>query len=31
MKFCGDCENYIGRGDWNLCCKIPHPTLKEKE
>lgn len=22
---------YIGGGDWNLCCSIPHPTPKEKE
>lgn len=25
MKFCKDCEKFIGGGDWNLCCKEPHP------
>lgn len=28
---CGTCKHYIGCGDWNLCCDIPHPTPKEKE
>lgn len=28
---CGTCKHYIGGDDWNLCCKIPHPTQKEKE
>lgn len=23
-KTCGECENYIGFGDWNLCCKEEH-------
>ena len=27
-KTCGECENYIGLGDWNLCCKEEH-GLKE--
>ena len=31
MDKCGTCKHYIGCGDWNLCCDIPHPTLKEKE
>ena len=31
MDKCGTCDNYIGCGDWNLCCKIKHPTPKEKE
>lgn len=21
--FCKDCDNFIGMGDWNLCCKNP--------
>lgn len=21
---CGSCGHYIGGGDWNLCCDIPH-------
>ena len=24
-KTCGECDNFIGCGDWNLCCKLPHP------
>lgn len=31
MKTCGQCKNFTGAGDWNLCCKIKHPTPKEKE
>lgn len=31
MDCCGNCEYYIGGGDWNLCCSIQHPTPKEKE
>lgn len=23
MKTCKDCDNFIGGGDWNLCCKNP--------
>ena len=23
MKTCKDCCNFIGLGDWNLCCKNP--------
>lgn len=23
-KTCGECENYIGMGDWDLCCKEEH-------
>lgn len=22
-KTCKDCSNFIGAGDWNLCCKNP--------
>ena len=22
-KTCKDCDNFIGAGDWNLCCKNP--------
>ena len=25
---CGSCENYIGGGDWNLCCKESHDPKK---
>lgn len=31
MDNCGTCEHFIGCGDWDLCCSIPHPTPKEKE
>ena len=31
MDKCGTCEHFIGGGDWNLCCNIPHPTHKEKK
>ena len=24
MPFCGTCQHYIGGGDWNLCCDLPH-------
>lgn len=24
MKKCGDCANYIGMGDWDLCCELKH-------
>ena len=24
-KTCGECDNFLGCGDWNLCCKLPHP------
>ena len=23
MNTCKNCENFIGAGDWNLCCKNP--------
>ena len=23
MKTCKDCDNFLGMGDWNLCCKNP--------
>ena len=23
MKTCKDCSNFLGGGDWNLCCKNP--------
>lgn len=29
-KVCGNCAHYMGGGDWNLCCDIPHPTPMEK-
>ncbi len=22
-KTCKDCDNFLGGGDWNLCCKNP--------
>ena len=22
---CGTCRHFIGGGDWNLCCDLPHP------
>lgn len=22
---CGTCKHFIGGGDWNLCCDLPHP------
>ena len=22
-KFCKDCSNFLGGGDWNLCCEDP--------
>ena len=31
MSVCGECKHYLGMGDWDLCCEISHPTLKEKE
>ena len=31
MNYCGNCEHYIGCGDWNLCCSIKHPTKGERE
>lgn len=30
-KYCGTCRHYMGGGDWNLCCDIPHPTKAERE
>ena len=30
MDKCGTCEHFIGGGDWNLCCKVKHPTPKEQ-
>ena len=24
-KKCGTCAHFIGAGDWNLCCDLPHP------
>ena len=30
-KHCYQCKNFIGGGDWNLCCKVTHPTPKEAE
>ena len=31
LKHCYQCKNFIGGGDWNLCCKVTHPTPNEKE
>lgn len=22
---CETCKHFIGAGDWNLCCDLPHP------
>lgn len=22
---CGSCDHFMGLGDWNLCCDLPHP------
>ena len=22
---CETCKHFIGGGDWNLCCDLPHP------
>lgn len=30
MNRCGECNNFIGCGDWDLCCMIKHPTPAEK-
>lgn len=24
-KRCGSCAHFMGCGDWNLCCSLPHP------
>ena len=24
-KTCSQCRHFIGFGDWNLCCDLPHP------
>lgn len=24
-KTCGQCSHFLGMGDWNLCCDLPHP------
>lgn len=31
MNTCGECKHFWGYGDWNLCCRVQHPTPKEKE
>ena len=31
MNICGECIHFLGFGDWDLCCDIPHPTTKEVE
>ena len=23
---CASCAHFIGAGDWNLCCELPHPA-----
>jgi hypothetical protein len=27
LKTCKDCSNFLGGGDWNLCCKNPPEDL----
>lgn len=22
---CSECQHFLGCGDWNLCCDLPHP------
>lgn len=29
MSTCKDCSNFIGAGDWNLCCSNPPTRAKE--
>jgi hypothetical protein len=29
QKFCKDCGNFLGGGDWNLCCSKPPARAKE--
>lgn len=29
-EVCGNCNHYLGGGDWNLCCDVHHPTPMEK-
>lgn len=24
-RYCDSCKHFIGMGDWNLCCDLPHP------
>ena len=24
-KTCSQCRHFIGAGDWDLCCRLPHP------
>lgn len=31
VHVCGECANFMGCGDWNLCCSAKHPTSKERE
>ncbi len=31
LKHCYQCKNFMGGGDWDLCCKVDHPTPKERE
>lgn len=31
VNYCGTCKHYLGCGDWNLCCDLPHPTPGEIE
>jgi hypothetical protein len=28
-KTCKDCTNFLGGGDWNLCCSNPPARAKE--
>ena len=30
-EYCGTCEHFTGAGDWNISCKVKHPTPKERE
>lgn len=29
MRTCGQCINFTGAGDWNLCCRKPPKKAKE--
>lgn len=30
MKVCAQCDNYIGGGDWGLCCKCTYDLVYEE-
>lgn len=29
MKTCGQCNHFIGGGDWNLCCDLKYDLCYE--